>query len=679
MRWMNVAKRWRRLLPAGLLLAAMAQAQAGEQVQGRVIVRLKSDAALEKSTVVQAQAVGGVSASRALMQRLGRRHGLVIDDGRAIGNRMHVAVASGLRSSELAALLAQDADVAYAVPDKWRKPLAAPNDSLYAASVSNTYVASGQWYLRAPVGITTPAAIDAEGAWPTATGVGVSVAVLDSGVRFDHPDLGGGADNKLRSGYNMISSFAVSQVHGRSTDASDLGDWVTDADIAAIRALNGEADCALQARSSWHGTQVAGIVGAKTNNSQGMAGVAPDAQVLPVRVLGKCGGWDSDIIAGMRWAAGIGVDGIPGASPAAQVINLSLGAPDSCSLAYKDVIRDLTARRVVIVASAGNDRGLAVSTPANCPGVIAVSGLRHVGTKVTYSSLGPEVTVAAPGGNCVNGESGPCLYPILSTTNAGDTRPKLDSEGGSEYTDSVNHPGVGTSFAAPQVSGTVAMMLQARPDLTPGAVAALLKATAMRFPSSGVPDVNARCQAPGNFYQDECYCTETTCGAGMLHAAAAVRAAAQDPVAVIQVSPVAPTPYQPIQLSGVPSMGTPDGQPIVGYTWRLLDGGGIVNDTGWAANSSVVTLTPTGTGMFKVRLTVRVSDTVSTSSDQWVVVRVGGDNATAAASNGGGGGGGGGGGSVDLALLLALAFVLAVQGMSISSSKATPLTRADMA
>lgn len=677
MRWMNVAKRLGRLLPAGLLLAAMAQAQAAELVQGRVIVRLKSDAALEKSTVVQAQMAGSVSASRALMQRLGRRHGLVIDDGRAIGNRMHVAVAAGLRSSELAALLAQDADVAYAVPDKWRKPLAAPDDPLYAASVSNTYVAVGQWYLRAPVGITTPAAIDAEGAWPTATGVGVSVAVLDSGVRFDHPDFGVGSDTKLRSGYNMISSFAVSQVHGRSADASDLGDWVTDADIVAIRALNGEADCAVQPRSSWHGTQVAGILGAKTNNGLGMAGVAPDAQVLPVRVLGKCGGWDSDIIAGMRWAAGITVDGISGASPAAQVINLSLGAPDSCSQAYKDVIQDLTARRVVIVASAGNDRGLAVSTPANCPGVIAVSGLRHVGTKVTYSSLGPEVTVAAPGGNCLNGESGPCLYPILSTTNSGATLPKLHSEGGSEYTDSVNHPGVGTSFAAPQVSGTVAMMLQARPDLTPAAVAALLKATATSFPSSGVSDAIGQCRAPGSFYQDECYCTQTTCGAGMLHAAAAVRAAAHDPVAVIQVSPVAPTPYQAIQLSGLQSMGTPDGQPIVGYTWRLLDGGGIVNDTGWSANSGVVTLTPTGAGMFKVRLTVRVSETVSTSSDQWVVVGGGGNNATSATARDGGGGGGGGG--VDLALLLALVFVLAVQGMSISSSKATPLTRADMA
>lgn len=676
MRWMNVAMRWGGLL-SGWLLVAMGPAQAAELVQGRVIVRLKSDAALTHNSVVQAQAVGAASGSRALMQRLGRRHGLVVDEGRDIGSRMHVAVASGLRSSELAALLAQDADVEYAVPDKWRKPFAAPNDPLYAASVSNTYVATGQWYLRAPVGVTTPSAINAEGAWPTATGSGVSVAVLDSGVRFDHPDLGGGADNKLRNGYNMIWSYAVSQVHGRSADASDLGDWVTDADIAAIRAVSGEADCTLQARSSWHGTQVAGIVGAKTNNGQGMAGVAPDAQVLPVRVLGKCGGWDSDIIAGMRWAAGITVDNIPGASPGAQVLNLSLGAPDTCSQAYKDVIRDLTALRVVIVASAGNDRGLAVSTPANCPGVIAVSGLRHVGTKVTYSSLGPEVTVAAPGGNCVNGESGPCLYPILSTTNSGGTQPKLNNEGGSEYTDSVNHPGVGTSFAAPQVSGTVAMMLQARSDLTPVAVAALLKATATSFPSSGVPDATGQCRAPGSFYQDECYCTQTTCGGGMLNAAAAVHAAANDPVAVIQVNPVAPMPHQAIQLSGMQSMGTPDGQPIVGFTWRLLDGGGIVNDTGWAANSSVVTLTPTGAGMFKVRLTVRVSETVSTFSDQWVVVGSISNAATTAAAGEGGGGGGGGG--VDRMLLLVLVLMLIAQGMSISSSKATPLTRADMA
>ena len=151
-----------------------------------------------------------------------------------------------------------------------------------------------------------------------------------------------------------------------------------------------------------------------------MAGVAPGVGVLPVRVLGKCGGYDSDIIAGMLWATGLPVPGVPANPYPARVINMSLGGDGACSAAYQDVVDQITAAGTVIVAAAGNSSGHAVAAPANCRGVIAVSGLRHVGTKVGFASLGPEVTIGAPGGNCVNtGANSPCLYPILTTSGLG--------------------------------------------------------------------------------------------------------------------------------------------------------------------------------------------------------------------------------------------------------------------
>jgi serine protease len=191
-------------------------------------------------------------------------------------------------------------------------------------------------------------------------------------------------------------------------DASDPGD----------ASYPGDCGNAQFEPSSWHGTQVAGIVGAATDNHLGIAGVGRDIMVLPVRVLGRCGGTDSDIIAGMRWAAGLTSD-VGGISPVinrhpAKVLNLSLGGSGLCTETeapqYREVMLELAAAGVTVVVAAGNEAGLAVGLPANCPGALAVSGLRHIGTKVGFSSIGAEVWISAPGGNCVN-ETGPCLYP----------------------------------------------------------------------------------------------------------------------------------------------------------------------------------------------------------------------------------------------------------------------------
>jgi serine protease len=452
---------------------------------------------------------------------------------------VQVVFATGITSAELAQRLAREADVDYAVPDERRRAYAAPNDPLYAAGVAGNGPAVGQWYLRAPAG-AVKSSLDIETAWRVTTGrPAVVVAVLDTGVRFDHPDLlAVGAGGNLLPGYDMVSDRDVANDgDGRDADAADPGDWITAAEandssgfFYQCTAFNPSTGKYSSESSSWHGTQVSGIIAALTNNGIGMAGVGPDLRVLPVRVLGKCGGYDSDIIAAMRWAAGLPVPGVPANLNRAQVINLSLGGEGTCSTAYRDAVTAITATGAVIVAAAGNSAGHPVTTPANCQGVIGVAALRHVGTKVGFSDLGPEIALSAPGGNCVNVTAGSaCLYPILTTADAGTTTPVAPA-----WTDSYR-ASLGTSFSAPLVSGTVALMLSAQPTMTPRQVRLLLQATARAFPAppgdnggdAGVPQcMEQRYDTDGQpVDQLECYCTTETCGAGMLDAGAAVQAA----------------------------------------------------------------------------------------------------------------------------------------------------------
>ena len=195
------------------------------------------------------------------------------------------------------------------------------------------------------------------------------MAVLDTGVWADHLDLAG----QVLPGYDMVSDVATANDgDGRDADASDPGDWITAAENASGTFKNCGVD-----DSSWHGTKISGIVGAAANNGQGMAGTAFGVRILPVRVLGKCGGFDSDIQAGMRWAAGLNVPGAPINPNPARVVNLSLGGSGVCDAAsgYPRIIAELAAAGTTVVAAAGNSAGRAVELPANCPGVIAVAGL----------------------------------------------------------------------------------------------------------------------------------------------------------------------------------------------------------------------------------------------------------------------------------------------------------------
>jgi len=487
----------------------------------RVIVKLKAQSNILSAT--GATATAAPTSARAVA--LGQRIGVALTAGAAISDRTQVVFANGISSQALADRLAQQPDVEYAVPDRRKFKRAAPNDPLYLNGGASG-PASGQWYLRPNVG-DVKSSIDVEPAWNVTIGSpAIVVADIDTGVRFDHPDnatiVAGG---NLLPGYDMISDVATANDgDGRDADPSDPGDWVTQAEISNRGGPFFECTDAPE-DSSWHGTQTSGLIAASTDNQIGMASVGRTVRLLPVRVLGKCGGFDSDIIAAMRWAAGMPVPGVPTNPNPARVLNLSLGGNNTCDSSYQDAINTITAAGVAIVVSAGNS-SFAVESPANCAGVIAVGALRQIGTKVGFSDFGPEVTISAPGGNCVNTTGGPCLYPILTTTNAGTTVPTTNG-----YSDSFN-PSIGTSFSAPLVSGTVALMLAARPTLMPAQLKQMLQATARAFPTSGSDPTIVACTAPATdamghpIEQSECYCTTSTCGAGMLDAGAAVRAAA---------------------------------------------------------------------------------------------------------------------------------------------------------
>ena len=526
---------------AGLALAPSSRAADGEPA--RVIVTFKAGSPLTRIEPL-ALAPDGLNART---QALAARTGLGLRAGLALSQRSQVVMASGIASSELAARLAAQPDVEHAVVDRRRRLQAAPNDPLYAVGGANGPT-SGQWYLRPP-DTTTPAAINAESGWDTTVGSsGIVVAVLDTGVRFDHADLAPVAQGgNLLPGYDFVSDAATANDGdgGRDADASDPGDWITAAENATGGAF---ANCGV-GNSSWHGTEVAALIGATTNNGVGMASVGRTVRILPVRVLGKCGGFDSDILAGMRWAAGLAVPGVPVNTTPARVVNMSLGGEGSCSAAYANVVNELTAANVVVVASAGNSAGHAVSEPANCSGVIAVGGLRHVGTKVGFSDLGPQIALSAPGGNCVDINPGAaCQYPILTARNAGTTVPVA---GSSVYSDSFRAT-VGTSFSAPLVSGAVGLMLSIKSSMTPAEVRSTLQQTTRAFPTTGGDNgdgtVVPQCQAPQfdaagkAIDQLQCYCTTATCGAGMLDVGAAVRAVAASVVTPPPTTTPTPTP-----------------------------------------------------------------------------------------------------------------------------------------
>ncbi|HEV7357200.1 MAG TPA: S8 family serine peptidase [Steroidobacteraceae bacterium] len=476
------------------------------------------------------------------MAALIQRSGLAAAASRQLTPSMHVLfLRKTLFGADVDAALKKlraDPSVAFADVDEWRYPHALPNDPLFVP----TATASGQWFMQTPSSLTPTsdaAATDAVSAWDITQGSsGTVIADVDSGIRFDHPDLlRAGFGGRLLPGYdfvdqdldssnsNPLGTFLIANDgDGWDPDPSDPGDWIDSTDLMNSSVFPSK-NCSME-NSSWHGTRVMGVLGALTNNDTGIAGMTWNPYLLPVRALGKCGGLDSDIIVGIQWAVGMSISGVPDNPYPADIVNLSLGGTGSCTSVYKELISTLTRMGVLLVASAGNESG-PVDIPANCPGVLAVAGLRNIGTKVGYSSLGPEVGIGAPAGNCVNTNGGPCLRSIDTTANEGATVP-----GASSYTDQSNS-NLGTSFSAPIVSGVAALMRAANANLTPPQIIARMKASATPYPQ---PAGLALC-ANGSTSSVECACTTaapTTCGAGMVNALSAVKAAL-NPIAAVRI------------------------------------------------------------------------------------------------------------------------------------------------
>ncbi|WP_175946457.1 S8 family peptidase [Burkholderia pyrrocinia] len=381
----------------------------------------------------------------------------------SLGQRVAAADATALAQT-----FAADTDVDYAEPDHPMQIRDTPSDPLY----------SQQWYLSDPT-----AGIDLPPAWNTTKGSPTVVtAVLDTGSR-PHADLVG----NLLPGYSFITNVNTSNNGlSRGPDASDPGDWVTQQELGDA---NGPYyHCASEpSNSSWHGTRVMGVIGATANNGAGIAGVSWLGRILPVRVLGKCGGVTSDIADAMRWAAGIPVTGVPTNPTPAKVINLSLGGVGACSTTFQQAIDDVNAKGVTVVVAAGND-GLStgLDQPANCRGVVSVGATDATGRRASFSNFGANITLSAPGVN------------ILSTSNTGTTTPGSDTYGLAN----------GTSLATPQVTGVAALMLAVNGNLTPAQIQQKLQGgTRAAKLAAGTP------------------CTAMPAGSGILDAGAAVAAA----------------------------------------------------------------------------------------------------------------------------------------------------------
>ena len=309
--------------------------------------------------------------------------------------------------------LRDEPTIQYAEPNYIRKSNTIPNEPAFTAGF--------QWDMSM---------INLPGAWELTQGnSSVIVAVLDTGIR-SHPDLD---PNILSTGYDFVD-------------------------------MDSDPTEPLLPTASFHGSHVAGTIAAIGNNNMGIAGVAWNVKIMPVRVLGPLGGTDTAIINGMLYAAGLPNSSGQVPPQRANLINMSLGGQGTCPSTYQDVINQIVNAGVSIVVSAGNEfqNGNPVMSPASCQGVIAVGAVDAFGKKASYSESQPYVFVAAPGGEMLHS----IHEGILSTwpvADASQTYYKFKQ---------------GTSMAAPHVSGVIALILSVNPSLTPTDIMNILASTA---------------------------------------------------------------------------------------------------------------------------------------------------------------------------------------------------------
>ncbi|MCJ1676684.1 S8 family serine peptidase [Streptomyces sp. APSN-46.1] len=449
--------------PASTLPAAAAPASAPVE---NLIVGYKSSATEASSNTAAADDAAAK----------GKKAGKKATFDRRLGTGAALVDVTPAAAADVMAQFRADPDVAYVEPDSRAYALATPNDTEYAK----------QWDLFEPTaGMNVPAA------WDKTTGSGVTVAVIDTGY-VAHSDL---APN-IVAGYDFISdSTAARDGNGRDNNAADQGDW----------SAAGECGTGSKASdSSWHGTHVAGTIAAATNNAKGVAGIAYNSKIQPVRVLGKCGGATSDIVDAITWASGGSVPGVPANATPAKVINMSLGGSGACTATYQNAINAAVARGTTVVVAAGNSNADAAGfSPASCSNTVTVAASNRTGDRSFYSNYGTKVDIAAPGGETRRATDTPGTVTtpengILSTLNGGTTTPGAE----------IYKPYQGTSMAAPHVAGLAALMKSANSALTPAQIESAIKTNAR--PLAGT-------------------CTGG-CGAGLADAAATVNAVTSGPV-----------------------------------------------------------------------------------------------------------------------------------------------------
>ncbi len=447
-----------------------------------------------KTSAIPESAISPASATQ--LQRLSDAAGVSLAYVREMSGDAHVLrlpARTPLKDVQaIADRLSALPEVEYAEPDAIMVPMLTPNDPQYA----------NQWHYFAPgaghYGINAPAA------WNITTGsASIVVADLDTGIT-SHAEFVG----RTVPGYDFVSdSLVANDGNGRDSDPSDPGDWIT-----AAESVSGYFAGCTVTNSSWHGTHTAGTIGAASNNGAGVAGINWVSKILPVRILGKCGGYVSDEIDGMRWSAGLTVPEVPANANPAKVLNLSLGGSGSCGAAEQDAINAVTAAGATVVVSAGNDNANASGfRPASCNGVITVAATDRDGSRAYYSNYGSVVEISAPGGDTHVATNG-----ILSTLNTGTQGPVADTY---DYYQ-------GTSMAAPHVSGVVSLLYSLNPALTPAQVLSILQSTVTAFPGGST-------------------CNTSVCGSGIVNAGAAVAAVGNPVPAITGLNPFSATPGGP--------------------------------------------------------------------------------------------------------------------------------------
>lgn len=489
--------------------------------------------------------------------------------------------------------LRQDPSIASVELDEYLFPLFVPNDTFFNDARDI------QWHLKPP-STERPGGANLPGAWDVTRGRGVVVAVIDTGVTT-HADL----DANVIRGHDFISPdsdggfLVANDGNGRDGDPADPGDWIDDADLSKSLFSSTTATPCRKAASSWHGTHVAGTVGAVSNNGSGVAGIAHEGKVVAIRALGKCFGYSSDITDAIRWAAGAAPAsgswtdlGIPVNPNPARVINLSLGVSNSsCSSSRQNAVTAARNAGAVVVVAAGNDAREGISSPANCAGVIAVAAHTLEGDKANYSNYATGMTLSAPGGgsctisslNCLpHGSSnapGTIWRLVASTSNDGATAPATAIFSGK----------TGTSMAAPHVSGVAALLFSAMPTLLNDTVRNLLTASAREFPA-------------GTFCAGR---SGNPCGAGMLDATRALqRLADLTPSVSARANAAVVENGSTVTLSGTATP-KPAGNTNLTYEWRQSSGPAVTLSNGSTTQAS---FTAPATSRLAFRLVVTDAD-----------------------------------------------------------------------